>query len=33
VGALYEVGIIAAQLFIKNTKAPEEKPDSEAAKP
>jgi sec-independent protein translocase protein TatC len=37
VGGLYEVGIIAAQLFIKNTKAPEEKPedkaDNEAAKP
>ena len=30
VGGLYEVGILAAQLFIKNTRAPEEKPESEA---
>ena len=30
VGGLYEVGILAAQLFIKSTKAPEEKPESEA---
>ncbi len=28
VGGLYEVGIIAAQVFIKQTKAPEEKPES-----
>jgi sec-independent protein translocase protein TatC len=33
VGGLYEVGIIAAQLFVKNTKAPEPSPESEAAKP
>ncbi len=34
VGGLYEVGIIAAQLFLKNTKSgEEEKPDAEAAKP
>ena len=33
VGGLYEVGIIAAQLFIKNTKAPEEAAASEVAKP
>ena len=30
VGGLYEVGIIAAQLFIKSTKAPEEKPETAA---
>ena len=33
VGGLYEVGIVAAQLLIKNTKAPEESSESEAAKP
>ena len=33
VGGLYEVGIVAAQMFIKSTKAPEEKPESETAKP
>ena len=33
VGGLYEVGIIAAQLFIKSTKAPAETTESEAAKP
>jgi len=33
VGGLYEVGILAAQLLIKNSKALEEKSDSEAAKP
>jgi sec-independent protein translocase protein TatC len=33
VGGLYEVGIVAAQLFIKNTKAPEDKPESAATKP
>jgi sec-independent protein translocase protein TatC len=32
VGGLYEVGIIAAQFFIKNTKAAEPSPESEAAK-
>ena len=32
VGSLYEVGIIAAQVFLKNTKAPEET-GTEAAKP
>jgi sec-independent protein translocase protein TatC len=30
VGGLYEVGIIAAQIFIKSTKAPEEKPEATA---
>ena len=30
VGGLYEVGIIAAQMFIKNTKTPEDKTESEA---
>mgnify|MGYP000323590921 CR=1 FL=1 len=33
VGGLYEVGIVAAQLFIKSTKAPEETPESDTAKP
>jgi sec-independent protein translocase protein TatC len=35
VGGLYEVGIIAAQVFLKNTKAPDdaEKTETEAAKP
>ncbi len=33
VGGLYEVGIIAAQLFVKKTKAPEEDSGPEAAKP
>jgi sec-independent protein translocase protein TatC len=32
VGGLYEVGILAAQLFIKHTKAPAET-DTEVAKP
>ena len=32
VGSLYEVGIIAAQVFLKTTKAPEET-DTEVAKP
>jgi sec-independent protein translocase protein TatC len=31
VGGLYEVGIVAAQVFVKHTKAPEE--EGEAAKP
>jgi sec-independent protein translocase protein TatC len=30
VGGLYEVGILAAQMFITSTKPPEEKSDSEA---
>lgn len=33
VGGLYEVGIVAAQLFVKHTKKPEEDSDAEAAKP
>ena len=33
VGGLCEVGIIATQMFVRNTKATEEKPDTEAAKP
>lgn len=33
VGGLYEVGIIAAQLFVRKTKAPEEDSGPEAAKP
>ena len=32
VGGLYEVGILAAQMLVKNTKSPEETPESEAAK-
>jgi sec-independent protein translocase protein TatC len=32
VGGLYEVGIIAAQVFIKNTKKPEDDAEAEAAK-
>jgi sec-independent protein translocase protein TatC len=30
VGGLYEVGILAAHMFITSTKPPEEKSDSEA---
>jgi sec-independent protein translocase protein TatC len=33
VGGLYEVGIIAAQLFVKHTKKPEDDSEAEAAKP
>ena len=33
VGGLYEVGIVAAQVFVKSTKAPEDKPEADAAKP
>jgi sec-independent protein translocase protein TatC len=33
VGGLYEVGILAAQLFVKHTKPPETDGDAEAAKP
>ncbi|MDP3413158.1 MAG: twin-arginine translocase subunit TatC, partial [Polaromonas sp.] len=33
VGSLYEVGIVAAQLFAKHTKKPEDGSDTEAAKP
>jgi sec-independent protein translocase protein TatC len=33
VGGLYEVGIVAAQVFIKRTKAPDAESESEAAKP
>ena len=32
VGGLYEVGIIAAQVFVKNTKKPEDAAEAEAAK-
>ncbi len=33
VGGLYEVGILAAQVFIKHTKAPDADSETEAAKP
>ena len=33
VGGLYEVGILAAQVFLKKTKAPDAESDTEAAKP
>ncbi len=33
VGGLYEVGILAAQVFVKHTKAPEADSETEAAKP
>jgi len=33
VGGLYEVGIVAAQLFVKHTKKPEDDGEAEAAKP
>ncbi|MDP3606523.1 MAG: twin-arginine translocase subunit TatC, partial [Polaromonas sp.] len=33
VGSLYEVGFVAAQLFAKHTKKPEDGSDTEAAKP
>jgi sec-independent protein translocase protein TatC len=33
VGGLYEVGIVAALLFVKHTKPPESDGDAEAAKP
>jgi sec-independent protein translocase protein TatC len=29
VGALYEVGIVAAQMFVKHTKAPDAEADAE----
>jgi sec-independent protein translocase protein TatC len=29
VGALYEVGIVAARMFVKHTKAPDTEPDAE----
>ena len=33
VGGLYEMGIVAAQIFVKHTKASEDDSDTEAAKP
>ncbi|MFC5521249.1 twin-arginine translocase subunit TatC [Polaromonas jejuensis] len=33
VGGLYEIGILAAQVFVKHTKAPDADSDTEAAKP
>ena len=33
VGGLYEVGIVAAQMFVKHTKAPPEEDTTEVAKP
>ena len=33
VGSLYEVGIVAAQMFAKHTKKPDTDSDTEAAKP
>jgi sec-independent protein translocase protein TatC len=33
VGGLYEVGIVAAQVFVKHTKKPETESDTETAKP
>ncbi len=33
VGGLYEVGIVAAQVFVKHTKAPDADSETEAAKP
>ena len=33
VGGLYEVGIVAAQMFVKHTKAPEEKEAADAPQP
>ena len=33
VGGLYEVGIVAAQVFVKHTRKPEADSDTETAKP
>jgi len=33
VGGLYEVGIVAAQLLVKRSKAPDADSETEAAKP
>jgi sec-independent protein translocase protein TatC len=33
VGGLYEIGIVAAQVFVKHTKAPDTDSETEVAKP
>ena len=33
VGGLYEVGIVAAQMFVRSTKAPADESEAEATKP